>query len=172
MTINLKDIPYQVVYEVFVRPVLKGEQVNIIREWDNLRSKYEVKLPKEQEIPHIQWGSSRGELYGEFYEWCQKNRSFDLDCRLHTHGGPIDNRGYISDEMTRIAFAAYLAGRTLNTQSHNLLAEALEGFLSIVSDSRGVAGYHLNGDVADWDEFCEVHDAENALAAYREGGKR
>lgn len=53
-----------------------------------------------------------------------------------------------------------------------ILTEALEGLLSIVSDSRGVDGYHLNGDVADWDEFCEVHDAENALAVCRKGGKR
>lgn len=51
MKINLKDIPYQVVYEVFVRPTLDGRQVNIVREWDKLRSKYEVKLPEEQETP-------------------------------------------------------------------------------------------------------------------------
>lgn len=43
------------------------------------------------------------------------------------------------------------------------LASALEGMLSIVSDSSGVAGYHLNGDVADWDEFEEINAANEAL---------
>ena len=45
--------------------------------------------------------------------------------------------------------------------------EALEGLLAIVSDSFGVAGYHLNGEVAEWGEFEEVAAAEEALAAYR-----
>lgn len=46
------------------------------------------------------------------------------------------------------------------------LAEALEGILSIVSDSSGVAGYHLNGGIAKWGEFEEVAMAEEALAIY------
>ena len=45
--------------------------------------------------------------------------------------------------------------------------EALEGLLAIVSDSFGVAGYHLNGEVAEWGELEEVAAAEEALAAYR-----
>lgn len=50
------------------------------------------------------------------------------------------------------------------------LVEALEGLLSIVSDSSGVAGYHLNGDIAHWGEFEEVEMAEEALAIYRQQG--
>ena len=45
------------------------------------------------------------------------------------------------------------------------LREALQGMLNITSDSRGVAGYHLNGAVAEWDEFPEVDAARAALAA-------
>ena len=44
------------------------------------------------------------------------------------------------------------------------LLEALKGVLAIVSDSRGVAGYHLNGDTAEWDEFDEVDAAIDAIA--------
>lgn len=44
------------------------------------------------------------------------------------------------------------------------LREALEGLLSVVNDSQGVAGYHINGAVATWDEFEEVGDAIAALA--------
>lgn len=50
------------------------------------------------------------------------------------------------------------------------LVEALEGLLAIVSDSAGVAGYHMNGDIAEWDEFVEVFLAEEALELYRKQG--
>ncbi|MGM8935116.1 hypothetical protein ACS8E9_09565 [Pseudomonas neustonica] len=44
------------------------------------------------------------------------------------------------------------------------LESALNGLLEIVSESTGVAGYHLNGDVALWDEFDDVSAADAALA--------
>jgi hypothetical protein len=44
------------------------------------------------------------------------------------------------------------------------LAAALRGMLNIVNDSRGVAGYHLNGAVADWSEFEEVDAASAAIS--------
>lgn len=47
-----------------------------------------------------------------------------------------------------------------------LLAGALEGLLSIASESVGVSGYHLNDDVAEWGEFEEVEMAEEALKLY------
>ncbi len=45
------------------------------------------------------------------------------------------------------------------------LERALDDLLAIRNDSQGVAGYHLNGDVAGWDEFQEVSAAESALSA-------
>ena len=33
----------------------------------------------------------------------------------------------------------------------------------LVSDSAGVSGYHMNGDVAKWDEFSELFDGAQAL---------
>ena len=50
------------------------------------------------------------------------------------------------------------------------IVEALEGLLSITSESYGVTGYHLNGEVAEWGEFEEVAAAEEALAAFRKKG--
>ena len=44
------------------------------------------------------------------------------------------------------------------------IREALAGMLVIVDESRGVDGYHLNGDTAEWDEFPEVEAARAALA--------
>lgn len=39
------------------------------------------------------------------------------------------------------------------------LIKALESFLDLVGDSHGVSGYHLNGDIAEWDEFECVGEA-------------
>lgn len=44
------------------------------------------------------------------------------------------------------------------------LRQALAGILTIVDESTGVAGYHLNGNLAEWDEFPEVSAARDALA--------
>jgi DNA repair exonuclease SbcCD ATPase subunit len=47
---------------------------------------------------------------------------------------------------------------------------ALRGILKIVDESRGVDGWHLNDDIAHWDEFDEVEEARAALRrAGREG---
>lgn len=48
-------------------------------------------------------------------------------------------------------------------QRDELLA-ALEGVLAIVGDSGGVAGYHLNGDIADWGEFDEINAVYAVIA--------
>lgn len=52
------------------------------------------------------------------------------------------------------------------------LVDALQGLLNIVSDSSGVADYHLNGSIADWDEFEEVENAEVVLSAHRKQGEK
>ena len=54
--------------------------------------------------------------------------------------------------------------------SEQKMREALQGFLNIVSESRGVDGYHLNGDIAEWDEFPEVDLACEALAQPDDAG--
>lgn len=43
------------------------------------------------------------------------------------------------------------------------LLNALIGVLNIMNDSEGVAGYHLNGDIASWDEFEEIKQAQEAI---------
>ena len=61
-----------------------------------------------------------------------------------------------------------MADARLIAAAPDLLA-ALRGMLAIVNDSRGVAGYHLNGNTAEWDEFDEV-DAARAAIAKATGG--
>ena len=50
------------------------------------------------------------------------------------------------------------------------LVGVLEGILSIVYESDGASGYHLNGDIAKWCEFEDVAMAEEALSLYRQQG--
>ena len=56
----------------------------------------------------------------------------------------------------------------LKKQRDELLA-ALQGMIDIANDSQGVAGYHLNGEVADWDEFEEWQAACDAIAKAKGG---
>lgn len=44
------------------------------------------------------------------------------------------------------------------------LLAALQGVMRVVEESSGVYGYHLNGELADWDEFPEVFEAFAAIA--------
>lgn len=43
------------------------------------------------------------------------------------------------------------------------LLEALKNIIAIVHDSEGVAGYHLNGNIAEWDEFEDIITAYNLI---------
>lgn len=64
--------------------------------------------------------------------------------------------------MTSVS-GAILMLQEAEQQRDDLLA-ALEGLIAIVGDSYGVSGYHLNGDIAEWDEFEEVANAWDAIA--------
>ena len=41
---------------------------------------------------------------------------------------------------------------TLTTEQAQQIEEALAFIPALMSDSKGVAGYHLNGDIADWEK--------------------
>lgn len=55
------------------------------------------------------------------------------------------------------------------TQERLELLKALESLLDITLDSQGVSGYHLNGDIAEWDEFECVGEAYELIRRI-EGG--
>ena len=50
----------------------------------------------------------------------------------------------------------------LEQQRDELLA-ALRGLMAIANDSNGVSGYHLNGAIAEWEDFEEIEIAERAI---------
>ena len=45
-----------------------------------------------------------------------------------------------------------------------MLINSLSAILTLTEESDGVAGYHLNGEVAKWEEFEEVQDAYDLLS--------
>jgi hypothetical protein len=49
--------------------------------------------------------------YKNFSKWCRDNPAYDLDPRLHTHSGRINDGGYISHRQTGTAFKAWQASR-------------------------------------------------------------
>ena len=87
--------------------------------------------------------------------------------------------GTIPGLKYKIARCPYLVTPSIRELSHNdkeetranaqliaaapELLEALKGLLAITDVSEGVCGYHLNGDLAFWEEFKEVEIAEKAV---------
>ena len=68
----------------------------------------------------------------------------------------------ITKTVFRRSEEEFLANGRLIAAAPELL-NALIGVLNIMNDSEGVAGYHLNGDIAKWDEFDEIKQAEQAI---------
>ena len=74
---------------------------------------------------------------------------------------PSEIEKFLCIEKTREELAEI--NDELVAMNKELLA-ALEGVMSIVDESNGVSGYHMNGDIADWGEFEEVGLAYDAIA--------
>lgn len=70
------------------------------------------------------------------------------------------------DTPELVRFAHELVNRY---NQHDELLAALQGMIDIANDSQGVAGYHLNGEVADWGEFEEWQAACDAIAKINGG---
>lgn len=66
-------------------------------------------------------------------------------------------------ELDKPTMLVIQENKDLKHRCDELLA-ALEGVLAVVSDSAGVAGYHLNGNIADWGEFDEINAVYTVIA--------
>ena len=47
------------------------------------------------------------------------------------------------------------------------MVEVLEGVLSLMDESSGVVGYHMNGEVATWEELGIREEVESAIQKVR-----
>lgn len=84
---------------------------------------------------------------------------------LWLHETPIRNA------LTELSETHALELRAYETTVANLegriqvISDALTGLVAIAHDSDGVAGYHKNGDIADWYSFPEFEAAVIAIDA-------
>lgn len=79
-------------------------------------------------------------------------------------------RGLSTDELVQHGLVSAVGTELLELeQQRDELLAALQGMIDIANDSQGVAGYHLNGEVADWGEFEEWQAACDAIAKAKGG---
>lgn len=73
---------------------------------------------------------------------------------------PLDKHpnGAYKDQRTYIAFYTWKAKAktVLNLQEENaVLKKGIAAVRSLMNESDGASGLHLNGDMADWESLCE-----------------
>jgi len=66
---------------------------------------------------------------------------------------PTEGRSFVTDEWNRRPLEEALEARVKELEAK--LAAARQSILDLMADSEGVAGLHLNGDIADWDWLIE-----------------
>ena len=115
-------------------------------------------------------------LYREFCEWCDTVPYLELDPRLHTHSGRIEDGGYISNTATAKAFAAWQAARRATAAPQpqadaETLAQAYErgrrhGFHNRVAAYMEAKEQFVIADALDaeryrWLRNCDVETRDN-----------
>ena len=92
--------------------------------------------------------------YKDFSKWCRDNPAYDLDPRLHTHSGRINDGGYISHKRTGTAFKAWQASRqALEGEPVNgsrIEEVCVQALIDISSCAWGIEGYDTSEDAANW----------------------
>lgn len=62
--------------------------------------------------------------------------------------------GLSTDDLEKRGLASAFGNQLLLAdQKINTMLEALNGVLGVMNNSKGVAGWHKNGDIATWDEL-------------------
>ncbi|EPW6724468.1 hypothetical protein ACWONS_003494 [Vibrio parahaemolyticus] len=114
--------------------------------------------------------SSLKNHYGDNVAWfCYEASLIDADFQ-HDDLIPdvleiiCDNGGSIDVDVRNLFESAHVVIEEKDVRIKQL-EEALRNALAITTDSTGVAGYHLNGEVVAWDEFEEIEVAQSLLEA-------
>ena len=65
--------------------------------------------------------------------------------------GNVDDAQYIKELEARCCRAVEKIERL--TAENSAMREALDDFVMLIAESNGVDGWHLNGDIAEWNEL-------------------
>ena len=87
------------------------------------------------------------------------------ECGYH-HASEAWNKRTTEEALTEINRLQLEENKQL-AEDNAKLREALQGLVAVVGESTGVCGYHLNGDIAEWDEFGEVAVALQLLESMK-----
>ena len=112
--------------------------------------------------------------YGENVAWFCADAAITLEDMRDIESGAIDDavEVYGEDEngnegSVEVCIITLLesASVSLNEKDARIknLENAISGLLNIAEDSGGVTGYHLNGDIAEWEEFEEIAIAKELI---------
>lgn len=98
-----------------------------------------------------------------------KKRKVEIKCKscrlTRTDGAIYHNHDWCFETAKK-----YWNTRTESTELEQIRKErdeirkAAESMMMVVNESNGVFGYHLNGDVSEWDELEEVANLQDTLA--------
>jgi hypothetical protein len=86
----------------------------------------------------------------------------------------------LPDDEMRDRYGAYVASPGIGSLAQQLAGERakvrrlgaeLRAVRDVIRESVGVAGWHLNGEIAAWDEFGWPGDIDDALAEAQEAAE-
>lgn len=74
---------------------------------------------------------------------------------------PVNSEGFCVDLVLHSDYAALEAKCAVLAAENAAMHETIEAVRSVADNSSGIAGWHLNGDIATWEEILpEINDIE------------
>ncbi|HWF62970.1 MAG TPA: hypothetical protein VN666_22040 [Nitrospira sp.] len=104
---------------------------------------------------HDTWDWLNADFYVEVMHTCYLTEQRRAEEAEESHKYFVELASKHRDELD-----AQVADLTAQLQRAR---EALQGVKDLIGDSQGVAGFHLNGDIAEWGEFDVVNQIDAAL---------
>ena len=106
------------------------------------------------------------EVYGEDSNGKEGSVSIGVFELFESAHAALDEKDGEISSLTKINRLQSEENKRLS-EDNAKLREALQGLVAVVGESTGVCGYHLNGDIAEWDEFGEVAVALQLLESMK-----
>ncbi|WP_406822843.1 hypothetical protein [Serratia marcescens] len=85
----------------------------------------------------------------------------------------VENQGIKTDKPLPMSYEALKAERDALAVENAAMRGVIDAAIGVANNSSGIAGWHLNGEIADWDEILpelniETPATDAALAAIRD----
>ena len=114
------------------------------------------------------WSRKAGLLTAEVERLKSEQKHIKNLCRVFDEFGKLfDPECVLPDLADNVMYMVATKQQQLSAKDELVekLATSIKDFLGIVNDSRGIDGFHLNGDVLLWEQVEQIAELEAALAA-------